>query len=82
MITFYLEVIMKCFEMHDFHKIECQNKSCRQWIKCRDNQNCTIVASKKGPMSLQEIGDIMGVTRMRICQMEKRIIQKISDFIR
>lgn len=73
---------MKCYEMHDSSKIDCQNKSCRQWINCKQYQNCTIVASKSGPMSLQEIGDIMGVTRMRICQMEKRIVQKISDFIK
>ena len=73
---------MKCYEMHHSKKIGCQNKSCRQWIKCDNFQNCTLVASKSGPMSLQEIGDIMGVTRMRICQMEKRIIQKISDIIK
>jgi DNA-directed RNA polymerase specialized sigma subunit len=73
---------MKCFEMHNSHKIDCQNKQCRQWINCKESQNCTIIAAKKGPMSLQEIGDIMGVTRMRICQMEKRIIQKISDIIK
>lgn len=73
---------MKCFQMHENKKIACQNKACRQWIKCSESQNCTIIASKKGPMSLQEIGDIMGVTRMRICQMEKRIVQKISDLIK
>ena len=73
---------MKCYEMHDSGKIDCQNKSCRQWINCKQHQNCTLIASKSGPMSLQEIGDIMGVTRMRSCQMEKRIVQKISDFIK
>jgi len=73
---------MKCFEMHESQKIDCQNKSCRQWLKCGSFQNCTLIASRQGPMSLQEIGDIMGVTRMRICQMEKRIVQKISDFIK
>jgi len=73
---------MKCYEMHEDKKIDCQNKSCRHWIKCDNFQNCTLIASKKGPMSLQEIGNIMGVTRMRICQMEKRIVQKISDIIR
>jgi hypothetical protein len=68
--------------MHESKKIDCQNKTCRQWIKCDNFQNCTLIASKGGPMSLQEIGDIMGVTRMRICQMEKRIVQKISDIIK
>ena len=32
-------------------------------------------------MTLQEIGDIFNVTRMRICQIEKKIINKImNDF--
>jgi DNA-directed RNA polymerase sigma subunit (sigma70/sigma32) len=41
--------------------------------------NCTIVAAKEGPMTLQQIGDIFGVTRMRICQLEKKILKKISN---
>jgi len=32
-------------------------------------------------MSLQEIGDIMGVTRMRICQIEKRVAKKIKGLM-
>jgi Zn-finger protein len=73
---------MKCYQLHETNKIACQNKSCRLWMNHKDGQNCTIISSKKGPFSLQEIGDIMGVTRMRICQMEKRIIQKLSDLIK
>ncbi len=73
---------MKCYQLHETNQIECQNRQCRLWIKHNENQNCTLIASKKGPMSLQEIGDIMGVTRMRICQMEKKIIQKLTDILK
>lgn len=52
------------------------------WIKSKENQNCTLIASKKGPMSLQEIGDILGVTRMRICQIEKKVIEKLSFLVK
>jgi DNA-directed RNA polymerase specialized sigma subunit len=30
-------------------------------------------------MTLQEIGEIIGVTRMRVCQLEKKIINEIKD---
>ena len=72
---------MKCFELHDKEGVECQNKSCRMWINCKQGQNCTLIASKNGPLSLQEIGDILGVTRMRICQIEKKVVNKISNMI-
>jgi DNA-directed RNA polymerase sigma subunit (sigma70/sigma32) len=45
------------------------------------SKNCTLIASKDGPMTLQQIGDIFGVTRMRICQLEKRILKKIETVI-
>jgi hypothetical protein len=30
-------------------------------------------------MTLQEIGEIIGVTRMRVCQLEKKILTEISE---
>lgn len=72
---------MKCFELHESCKKECNNKSCKLWIASGENQNCTLIASKGGPMSLQQIGDILGVTRMRICQIEKKVIEKLSNYI-
>ena len=72
---------MKCFEAHSCYKTQCGKKECRQWIDHEDSMNCTLIAATKGPMTLQEIGDIFGVTRMRICQLEKRIIKKIETFL-
>jgi DNA-directed RNA polymerase specialized sigma subunit len=50
------------------------------WINAVGHQNCTLIASKKGPLSLQQIGDILGVTRMRICQIEKKVVEKLTSF--
>ena len=72
---------MKCFEVHEKYKKICQNEDCRHWITCKESMNCTLIAAKKGPMTLQQIGDIFGVTRMRICQLEKRILKKIESIL-
>jgi DNA-directed RNA polymerase sigma subunit (sigma70/sigma32) len=41
--------------------------------------NCSIIAAENGKMTLREIGEILGLTRMRICQIEKRALLKIKD---
>jgi hypothetical protein len=70
---------MKCFEICLKKDTVCENNECRYFIDNKKYKNCTIVAAKEGPMTLQEIGDIFGVTRMRICQLEKKILKKISN---
>ena len=68
-----------CFKEHHTHQTSCEKKECRHWISCGKFQNCSILAANKGPLTLQEIGDIFGVTRMRICQIEKTVIKKLSS---
>jgi hypothetical protein len=72
---------IKCFEAHSNHKVNCQKKSCRHYINDTDSFNCVVIASQNGPYTLQKIGKIYGLTRMRICQIEKTIIQKIKNSI-
>ena len=71
----------KCFEAHSTHKVNCQKKNCRHYINNSDSFNCVVIASQNGPYTLQKIGKIYGLTRMRICQIEKSIIQKIKNSI-
>tara|TARA_A100001037_G_C15017051_1_gene574490 strand:+ start:27 stop:317 length:291 start_codon:yes stop_codon:yes gene_type:complete len=68
-----------CFKEHKESGIPCENTGCRYWIDCESNKNCTMIAADKGPMTLQEIGDIFGVTRMRICQIEKSVLKKLCS---
>lgn len=72
---------MKCFEMNRINDTPCHKKDCKYWINCATEKNCTILAASSGPRTLQEIGDMFGVTRMRICQIEKKILGKISGMI-
>ena len=68
-----------CFNEHKKRKLNCENTECRLWINCEEHLNCTVLGSEQGPMTLQEIGEIFGVTRMRICQIEKVIMKKLMD---
>ncbi len=58
-------------------KQKCDQKSCRNFVEHELSYNCTVLAAEDGPMTLQEIGDIFGVSRMRICQIEKTILSKL-----
>ena len=68
---------MKCYDICEKTSKTCKKDSCRNWIKLEDSLNCTLLASRDGPMTLQKIGDIFGITRMRICQIEKKVLDKI-----
>jgi len=70
-----------CFDLVDSSGFNCQKRTCKQWIPYEDGKNCVLVTTKKGPLTLREIGDIYGLTRMRICQIEKKIYKKIRDHI-
>ena len=50
-----------CFEVYNQEDKACKNSKCRFWINCKSHNNCTVIAAKQGPMTLQEIGEIFGV---------------------
>ena len=75
---------MKCFEYNKKNKKVCENTQCRYWINCKQSKNCCVLMVKNkdydsNKITLQDIGDIFKVTRMRICQIEKNAIKKLKD---
>jgi len=71
-----------CFEEHRKRNLVCHKEVCRNWMCSPENLNCAILGvQSKETRTLQEIGDIFGVTRMRICQIEKKVLSKLKDVI-
>tara|TARA_B100001989_G_C24525695_1_gene458522 strand:+ start:542 stop:790 length:249 start_codon:yes stop_codon:yes gene_type:complete len=68
-----------CFAAHKSLNKSCKNKKCRYWHNLENTNNCIINASQEKTYTLQEIGDLFDITRMRICQIEKHAINKIKN---
>ena len=73
---------MKCFELNKNINSICKKENCRHWINNKKNGNCcfSAISNNKDNLTLEEIGKIFNVTRMRICQIEKIAIRKIKNF--
>ena len=73
---------MKCFTNCKDKNRKCKVNNCRYWIDNSESLNCTLLAAKEEKnMTLEEVGNIFKVTRMRICQIEKRAIEKLKNVI-
>jgi len=73
---------MKCFEYNKKNDFICKKKNCRYWLENKESNNCCLNFEKKEKITLEEIGKIFNVTRMRICQIEKNALNKIKDQIK
>jgi len=61
----------------------CSEKSCRKWIDYEDEMNCCLISinEKKGCLTLMETGERLGLSFVRIRQIEKMAIEKLSKRI-
>mgnify|MGYP003113470916 CR=1 FL=1 len=56
----------------------CQNKECRQWIDYSEDDNCVLVAVEKhGKMTLRECAKRLGVSYVRVKQIEDKAVKKL-----
>lgn len=71
-----------CFVEHQKLKLTCSKSSCRHWFENKESYNCIILASKGGMLKQEKVGELLGLTRMRVCQIEKSVMKKIKEFIK
>ena len=72
---------MKCLEEIKVKKTYCKNKECRQWIDHEDDLNCVLEAVDKNEskgMTLREIADRLGISFVRVKQIETKALKKIE----
>ena len=69
----------KCFDMCIGNNVSCPVDDCRYWINYEEDLNCAIVcANQNGPLSLREISDRMGVSFVRVKQIQDLIVDKFT----
>lgn len=67
-----------CFEEHKLKNKSCKIDSCRYWHDLSCSQNCIInKVNNQEDLTLQEVGELFNITRMRVCQIEKVALEKL-----
>tara|TARA_R110002110_G_scaffold24779_4_gene92461 strand:+ start:5526 stop:5762 length:237 start_codon:yes stop_codon:yes gene_type:complete len=58
----------------------CQVDDCKHWIDYKDDLNCTLIAVEKhGAMTLRETSERMGISFVRVKQIQDKAIKKLSN---
>jgi len=69
-----------CFALHNTNNINCRSKKCRYYHENGEGNNCILnLIDAKESYTLQEVGDLFNITRMRVCQIEKKAIDKLRS---
>ena len=70
---------MKCKEKCMKNNNPCIKSDCRNWIAYEDDLNCVLVcAEKNGPLTLQETSKRIGVSYVRIKQIQDKALAKMQ----
>ena len=58
---------------------KCVDQECKHWIDYKEDLNCTLIAiEKNGEMTLREIADRMGISFVRVKQIQDKAIKKLQ----
>lgn len=71
--------VVKCYDVVNDLTDGCHKKTCRQWINHPRGKNCIVATTRGGALTLNDVGEIYGLTRMRICQIERSIFEKLRE---
>jgi len=73
----------ECLEICKQYKCPCPIKECKSWINYKEEYNCMHEAiACNGAMTLREIAERMGVSFVRIKQIQDKALLKLSKRIK
>ena len=69
-----------CVESCKRHGVSCPNSECKHWMHYEEDLNCALVAVDKHErgLTLREIGERLGISFVRVCQIEKGAVKKLK----
>ena len=74
----YLGCTRECRE----EKAPCRRDTCRHWINYGEDYNCSVIAAEDhGPMTLEEVSKRVGLTLVRVKQIEDAALIKMKKRI-
>ena len=56
----------------------CEATKCRHWIDFDEDLNCSLVSADKGPLTLDEISRRLGMSLVRVKQIEDKALVKLK----
>ncbi len=73
----------ECMESCIKKRKACEQTDCRQWLKYSEDLNCTLIAVENhGALTLREIAERMGVSFVRIKQIQDQAVTKMLKRIK
>lgn len=69
-----------CFNVVSNNDVVCQRKNCRQWLSYDEAKNCALIAAKK-EHTFESISTIFGCSRMRIYQIQQKVINRLKNSV-
>ena len=70
---------MKCIDEQVAKREACPQQECNYWINFKQDLNCSIhCANEHGALTLKEVAKRMGLSHVRIKQIQDKALKKIN----
>jgi len=71
--------MIECCNYCVVKNFKCPDKKCKHWIDYKEDLNCSLIAiEKNGEMTLREVADRLGISFVRVKQIQDRALRKLQ----